>query len=283
MTSEGNSYQLLYFSPRPEDLEQVCVAVAIKVEGRYLIEYDEKLAKMKCIARDRDVIFVRDALETIRHAVNGDFAKVTSEFQPQFHVSEPRRLLVPWSEDVRRQLKKRFLLRGRQISTHLEHEHQKQFESKLSTLIDKIAPGSQSNFVSEVKPELLFPDTVAHSFRNPKAISRAIIGGTRAVLIDGVDTTVGDSTEVIQRANKIAFTFWQYGKALHNDSLPTKFHREIIRVGVVFDGEPKARVLREYSLHQFTKDADLAIEAEAEGGFDRVRAEIKKTLQDIRI
>ena len=62
-TNLPDQYRLLYFSPRPEDGERVCVAVVAFVGGRYIVDFDEKLAKMKSIARPQDVDFVRNVLE----------------------------------------------------------------------------------------------------------------------------------------------------------------------------------------------------------------------------
>ena len=218
----------------------------------------------------------------VRNEIDGEsLNKLIGAVEPQFRLSEPRRLLVGWSEDVAAQLRRRFLLRGKQSSGLTEHEHDAQLRTRLKDLVSRIVPGAEENFVEGLKPDQLFGEQFARTLRSVKPITRAVVGRTRAVLIDGVDTTVGDSTEVIRRANRIAFTFWQYGEASHNPSLPPSRERELVRVGIVFDGQPKTKILRDYSLHQFNKDADFAVEADGPENLSIVKEEIEKTLRDI--
>lgn len=279
-----NEYRLLYFSPRPEDGEQVCVAILENADGRWSLEFDEKLSKLQAISRPQDLDFVLNTLETLRSELgkaNPD--SLIRSVEPQFHISEPRKLLVGWSDEVRGLLRKRFLRRSHAMSAMQEHAYQHEMEKKIGDLVRSLRPDAASYMLVGAKPEQIFRSDTVKGFKNPKPIASAIIGNSRAVLIDGVDTSVGISTEVIQRANRIAFTFWQYGKASQDTPQNLNLPRHLFKVGVVFDGNPKSAMLRDYSLHQFTKDADLAVEANAGRDLSQVRDEIEKTIADVKI
>ncbi len=281
-TNKGDFFHLLYFSPRPEDGEQICVALIVHAGGQWLVEFDEKLTRMKTIASGHDVEFVRGVLDNLRAALDGrNLHSLLSMLEPQLRISDPRPLLVPFSEELRKQLRRRFLRPEKLTTSPLERERELQLQQNIRQLVTEIIPSAEPHFVSSLKPEQLFGHDFARVLRNAKPISRAIVGRSRAVLIDGVDTSVKPSTDVIQKANRIAFTFWQYGKVIKSPNLPSQAPQEILRVGIVFNGYPKAEIQKEYALHQFSKDADLAIDAHAKEGVVTLREEIAKTLADL--
>jgi hypothetical protein len=279
-------YRLLYFSPRPEDGEQVCVAVLLNESGRWSVEYDEKLAKMRYLARDRDPDFVRATLELMRSEnLSGDqeLTAFVRGIEPQFTLSDLRELLPPLEGPVKTELVKRFLYRGKLFRTLVEAEHERQLEQNMRMLITRVVPPAEAYVVSRVKAASLFGEDIAHRLRISRPISQGIIGRTRAVLVDGVDTARGTSSYVIRRANRVSYTFWQYGRASELPDLPVRAPKKIMRVGIVFDGLAHAIDLREYSLHQFRKDADLAVEAHTSVGFGELRGLVEETLHDLNL
>jgi hypothetical protein len=286
MTSDsahGDQFRLLYFSPNPEDGERVCVAILASVGGMWCVEFDEEFAKLRAIAKDKDVEFVRGVVDMLRKDLDrSDLSSLMLSLEPQFRTSEPRNLLVPWTADIRRKLRGRFLIRGRFHEEKLEREHEERIQARIAAFLDETMPGVGRLAASKLKPDQLFGDALSHQFRVARPVARALVGRTRAVLIDGVDTTLKPSTDVIKKANRIAFTFWQYGRVIKSPSLPPGAPRKIFRVGVVFDGTPSAYMVREYSLHQFQKDADLAIESSSPDGLSKMKEELQSTLQDIK-
>lgn len=283
----GNSYRLLYFSPRPEDGEQICVAILLNEAGKWSVEYDEKLTKMKSLARDRDLEFVRATLESVRSGLAylgaKDFVSLSASIEPQFRLSQPRPLLVPVTDQVRDQLTKRFLRRLPIHRPQFEREGEHRFQEKLGSLVAEAVPTAKGLLESRLKASDLIGERLARDLRIHRPISQALRGRTRAVLIDGVDTGSGPSVDVISRANRVGYTFWQYGKVCGMRDLPANAPTKIIRVGVVFDGVPRAVELREYSLHQFSKDCDIAIEADTGKGITDLRDRIEETMRDLTL
>src|ERR1700693_6661334 len=127
MSIEQNSYRLLYFSPRPEDGERLCVGIVVAVGGNQFIEFYEHFTKVKSITRGHNVEVVGTVIDGLRADLTGDnLSDLMLRFEPQFFLSAPRKLLVPWSEDVKSRLRKRFLLRGHQVPGIAEKEHERQ-------------------------------------------------------------------------------------------------------------------------------------------------------------
>ncbi len=50
--SPNRFYRLVYFSPRPEDDERVCVGILLYDSGFAELEFDENLDKAHCFAPD---------------------------------------------------------------------------------------------------------------------------------------------------------------------------------------------------------------------------------------
>lgn len=276
-------YSLLYFSPRPEDGEWVCIAVLINDKGKWSLEYDEALAKMMFLARERDPDFVRRVLTSMQTELRTkDLMSFMVSIEPQFKLSESRRLLVPPDDEVREELKRRFLTRSR-VSRRLSEKEDRVMQGQINRLLTSAVPKSQGLTKRGLRPKDILGEDLSEHFKNVKAIARAVVGRTRAILIDGVDTSRGSSTDVIRRANRIGYTFWQYGKVRNIPNLPRNGISRIIRVGVVFDGLPDAANLRDYSLHQFEKDADIAIDARSSEGQRELKNAVEDVLGEIKL
>ncbi len=277
-------FRLLYYSANPEDGERVCVAILASVGGRWSVEFDENFTKLKAMAREKDVEFVRGVIELLQGDLDrSDVSSLMIRFEPQFRASEARKLLAPWTPEVRRSLRNRFLFRGKFREDELEHEHEEKVQGRIDEFLEGMIPRAREFAISKLRPSQLLGEDLSRELRIYKPVARALVGRTRAVLIDGVDTTLKPSSHVIQKANRIAFTFWQLGRIVRSPLMPSTSPHKIFRVGIVFDGLPSAHMLREYSLHQFQKDADLAIESTERKGLARMKEELESTLQDIKL
>ena len=80
-------------------------------------------------------------------------------------------------------------------------------------------------------------------------------------MIDGVDLQLMDRKQVVNRANQVAYKFWQYGRlrSEENNLLQMPFSR----IGVVLDGSvQKTKAYFEahdFALHQFQKKLTLLL------------------------
>jgi hypothetical protein len=255
-------YRLLYFSPRPEDDERVCVGIVLRDGSQAFIEYDEKLEKAHCFAPD----YARTSISFILGTIQGEASRIAvsgkmPEFSPQFSVSTPRVLLHPIDDKVRGVLRHRYLLKPK------SPEH-KQRERGLGRKIDKFLTENLQvpfRFISRrANAEELFGQDVVRELPKdllPKSVSRALISDAAICLMDGVDLHVPSHDLLVQQVNRVAHTFWQYKK------VEELFHgKKILRAAVMFDGsgtqvEPALKWRWDYAVHQFEKDAEYTIKA----------------------
>jgi hypothetical protein len=255
-------YRLLYFSPRPEDDERVCVGIILRDGNHALVDYDEKLEKAHCFAPD----YTRPSIAFILQAIQADADRIAldgkmSEFSPQFSVSAPRVLLHVIDEKVRGVLRHRYLLKPKS-------SERKQRERGLGRKIDKFLTenlGFPANyFFRRATAEQLFGHDLVQELPKdlvPKSVSRALSAEGAICLMDGVDLHTPSHDLLVQQVNRVAHTFWQYKK------VEELFHgKTIVRAAVVFDGsgpqvEPALKWRWDYAKHQFNKDAEFTIKA----------------------
>lgn len=281
---EGDYFCLLYFSAHPEDGEKICVAVLVNLGGRWHVEFDEHFTKLRGMSGERDIDLVHGVIEILQVELDrSDIPTLMMGIEPQFRVSDSRKLLLPWTKEVRKNLRKRFLSRRNFREDEVERQHDEKTRAQIGEFIDEVVPRAREFASTDFRPSQIFGESLSKELRIRKPVAQAFVGKTRAVLIDGVDTTLKPSSQVIRKANRIAFMFWQLGKAVGDQDLPSTGPRKIFRVGIVFNGLPSTHMLREYSLHQFRKDADLAIESGANQGRDVMKAELESTIEDMRL
>jgi hypothetical protein len=135
---KNDYFRLLYFSPNPEDGERVCVAILACVGEQWFVEFDEKFIKLKAFAKDKDVQFARQVIGTLQADLDrSDFSSLMIGFEPQFRASEPRKLLAPWTAEVRRTLRTRFLLSRMFPQDELEDRHEEKVRARIDQFIHR--------------------------------------------------------------------------------------------------------------------------------------------------
>ena len=274
-------YRLLYFIPRPEEDERVCVGLVLKDGRATSVEYDDKLEKVHCFAPDYTKESLAFVLQTIqadaaRAAESGQFA----EFSPQFRLSTPRALARPIDEHVRAVLRQKFLLKPKS-SEHRTKE--KGVERKIDRFIyDNLRlPFMAMHRRASVDEVLGFE--ASHRLPTdliPKSVSRALIFDSTICLVDGVDLHIRSTDVLVNRINRVAHTYWQYSKV--KEYFPRLNEKKIIRAAIVFDGkqetvEPSLRWRADYAFHQFEKDADLTVKA----GSEQQELEMQRKLKQL--
>jgi hypothetical protein len=256
-------YRLLYFSPRPEDDERVCVGVILKDGKHAYVEYDDRLEKAHCFAPD----YTRESLMFVLRSIQDEAGKIATEgrlyeFSPQFSLSNPRAILRPIDEQVRDVLRDKYLLKPR-ASEHKRKE--KGVERKIERFLkEKIHVPS-----SEIVRKATVDDVVGFGAAKelpkdlvPKPVSRALISQSEIYLIDGIDLHVNNQDLLVNRVNRVAHTFWQYKNL--KQIFPNLRDKHMVRAAIIFDGkeekvEPSLKWRADYAIHQFEKDADLTI------------------------
>src|SRR6185436_18698353 len=107
-------------------------------------------------------------------------------------------------------------------------------------------------------------DVLGRSIGTIGAVAAAIRVRDSVVLVDGIDLRLLTPKKGIGLGNKVAHTFWQYGRLKTSDLVASR----VKRVGVVLNGvnatsRRKAAAYadaHDYVLDQFRKEADLAVD-----------------------
>ena len=274
----ASSYRLMYFSAHPEDGERLCVGISVCEHGKVFLEYDDRLAKLRCVAGEKHLDFVRGVLENLRNCSReADLLATTSQLEPQFVLSPPRELVVPATESVREQLRKRFLFRWREprFMKLMEDE----IGNRIQDLVAGVAPEAAPRLATGAKPSQILGPDAARRFIIQRPVSRAIIRDRQAVILEGIDTRKGAPSAIIHRAHDIAFNFWQYGNLAQTPGAPSQT-KKVLRVGIIFDGHPGRASLREYAHHEISKETDIVIKAEETNELANLRDVLREALAD---
>jgi hypothetical protein len=274
-------YRLLYFSPRPEDDERVCVGIIFKDEKNTFVDFDDKLEKAHCLAPDYGKKSLSFVLESIQaNAEQATIEGKLTEFSPQFRLSAPRALLLPVDAKVRSVLRHKYLLKPKSF------EHKKK-EKGVERKIDQFLLESLRVPFSVIRRKTTIDDLLGFDASRqlpkdlvPKPVSRALISPSEIVLVDGVDLHLHSTDLLVHRVNRVAHTFWQYSKV--KEMFPALKERHIQTAAIVFDGkeaqvEPSLKWRSDYAFHQFEKDADMTVKA----GSHQQELAMKKSLRNL--
>lgn len=261
------SYRLLHFSPVPENGERICIGLWFNDGRRVSVEYDEKMSKLNCVAPGFDSTIPRILLDDLAESVaslQGSEAELAIRgYGPQLVASEPRRLLVPLTEAIKARLHSRFLFSrsdvveeraGEALVTGNDDLIRKRLETYLGALLN-----SRYDIRRNVDLGTLF--------RLKPAIKRgkvALVVTTphRLVVIDGVDLTLSKARATVNRVDRIAYAFWQFGRA--HELAPGLGMHEMKRIGIVLNGaavrDSAYREAHDYAVDRFKEEADTVVD-----------------------
>jgi len=256
-------YRLIYFSPRPEDDERVCVALVTWDEGRTHYLFDERARKARGLSREysaESILFVLERLHEKAEEIA--LTGAVPEFSPQFRVSEPRVLLKPVTAEVRNLLLLTYLS-PQKGHRHRSIENQIGLGRKIEQFLGRLLVPRKLIIRRPSTEQLLGADIVRQMPEElvPKPVARVINLGGTLLLIDGVDVHVS-SDSLVDHVGRVVHTYWQYKKVkdvLERGKIKVK------SAALVFDGEGGEQVdesfiwRREYAKEQFKKDADIII------------------------
>lgn len=276
--NSNTAYQLLYYSSHPEDGEWVCVGLLIEQHAMFHLEFDESLSKLRCIARDQDVEYVRGVLTELGRCFSTrEAAGIAKNMEPQFRLSKERTLVAPATSEIIERLKRRFLMRWRASSVSRVFDDE--IRAKIEQFITYVAPDARSRLRTGVRPTQVVGAELGRTFLIQRPIAHALVSRTRAIIFDGIDTSVGTPAVVIQRTNNIAFNFWQYRHA-YDSAQPTEVApKSIVKVAFIYDGRPDRKKLSDYAFHEFKDEAEHTLMTPQRAD-PRLMSDIQQVMED---
>lgn len=272
-------YRLLYFQPNPEDGERVCVGLLFQDRRSLSVLYDGRFPKVRCIAPSYEpelVKFYLDDLDaTLRRRSEDDLGLILRRYGPQLVASEERIVSLPLSESKKLSLLERFVARGGRPKVELAPAQAK------GTSADQVGEHIRKFVEEYVQPTgvKVFRDALSQDllgYRVPALgrVAMAVKKPRKMILIDGVDLRLLPKKQAIDRANRVAYTFWQYGR-IQGDSIVLA-KTPISRIGVVLNGSTKKGrgyyEAHDFALHQFQKEADIAVDTMSGEGTQEMAA-----------
>lgn len=266
MKKDIGKYRLLYFQPDPEDGERVCVGLLFQENRSRSVLYDDKFQKVRCIAPSYEpelVKFYLDDLDSTLRNCEDDLALILRRYGPQLVASEERLVSLPLTDSARFSLLQRFVARGGRPAAELTAAGVRavasdQFGEHLRTYVQKYLRPMDVRIIPNARPRDLFDSPLP----DLRPVALAIRKPGKTILIDGVDLRICNRQQALGQANRVAYTFWQYGRIRSDNAslLQTPF----TRIGVVLDGAARRtkayHEAHDFALHQFQKEADIAVD-----------------------
>lgn len=278
-------YRLVYFLPRPEDEERVCVGILISDSGRVILECDNRFEKARCFAPDYSVESLKFVLETLREKADaGGLRRETSlSSSPQFQLSAPRVLLQPVNEQVRQILRRRFLLRTR---LDRASDKEKGVGRRIDHLLGKI--NVSASYLKRLPSfSMLFGADASSALPNdlvPRPVRRAVAFDNQVVLLDGVNLHARSTDALVDTVGRVSHLFWQYDVA--RDFSRALSNTKLTRAALLFNGDGHAipdalKWRRDYARHELQKDAELVVEPGEATSEDKLRSVLRPLLSEI--
>ncbi len=260
------TYRLVYFQPDPEDRERVCVGLLFNAKNEIELLYDRKFPKLRCLAPHLDASLIAMYLDDMRAQISfkpSDINTILLRYSPYLLTSDVRKATWPLTDADRAYLIKRFLSKEGYTDgeSKPKAEKEKQIKKHLTELVQRFIGDREDSFKADAGPQWVLGERVPQI----KSIAVALRRDNRTILIDGVDLHVLSPDPALKRINKIAHTFWQYGRLQHE----FRFGRtEIERIGIVLNGAENPGVAyqdaHDFAMHQFRTEGDLAVDAASE-------------------
>ncbi|HEV7395841.1 MAG TPA: hypothetical protein VGN86_04960 [Pyrinomonadaceae bacterium] len=266
-------YRLIYFQPNPEDGERVSVALLFQANGDVELLYDPHFPKLKCLAPYVDLDLIRIYLDDMAVSLKRRPSNVDSIVggqTAQLVASEVRKVSWPLSNEERIYLMKRFLSKEGhlwQSNDLAKSQKSDQIKEHLKLLLEGAKIGRE-RLRENASPEWILGRKVPRI----KPVALALRRKSGVLLIDGVDLSVLSTKATLTRVSKVAYTFFQYGRLRQ-----MSFDRpELKRIGVVLNGvsDPGSeyRDAHDFALHEFTQEADLAVDTTSASDLERFQA-----------
>jgi hypothetical protein len=279
--SANRFYRLVYFSPRPEDDERVCVGILLFDSGHAELEFDENLDKAHCFAPDYTRASLRFVLETLRsQSKRAALEGRINEFSPQIQLSAERILRHGVNDKIREILRQKYLMKPKAADHKTRQKGKgpgKHIDFFLAEHFDLFSGAVQRG----VGPQDLFGAATRELPADivPRTVSRAVVSEHAVCLLDGVDLHVDSTEALVRRVDRVARTFWQYRKA--QEFLGASQTPKILRAALIFDGdgpevEASLKWRQDYAMDQFKKNANVTVKAGSREQERELQGELRK-------
>ncbi|MCK6501403.1 MAG: hypothetical protein L6Q38_18135, partial [Nitrospira sp.] len=231
------SFTIVRFSPNPEEVEHVNVALLLW-DGQHRLVYDASFPKLSCIAPGFDarlLSFYLQKLESKIHSVPpGEAARILGSFSSQLQILGPRELTGPPFDATLRVLIDKYL--SRQPRRHRAREGRERVESKVEQFLSSNVSLPADAILRRARPDsFLAPETVGILGVTNIHITRVISGERHLVLLEGLDLRLRSAMSVGAHANKVSYNYYLMGKIA--DDLKRIEHRQLHRATVLFGAE----------------------------------------------
>jgi hypothetical protein len=280
LKKDVGTYRLVFFQPDPEDGDRVCVGVLLQEGRSCMVLYDKRFPKVRCIAPgfEPDLVkfYLDDLASALQRKCGDDLALTLRRYAPQLITSEERSILLPVTELAKMRLLERFVMpRSEPKAAELASPAPQggigeQFTEHLRLFVAEYVRPTEATILQNARPQDLF----GRALPDVKPVAISVQKRGRIILIDGVDLQIMKGKRAIDRANRVAYTFWQYEHIRSADS-SRLWQTPFTRIGVVLNGSTRATsryyVAHDYALHQFQKEADVAVDAASGEGRQKFR------------
>jgi hypothetical protein len=272
------SYHLLFFHPRPEDGDRICIGLLFSAGRDSEVLYDSSFSKLRCVAPAAQLNLLRFYLASFQaelHKSPESPELLLRRLSPQLSSSEARKVRWPLTESLRLQLLHRFAFPAEAEGKAPKHAREAladEVKQRIRDIVSSLAaPSREIKF--DASPEWVLGRKLA----NVKPVAVALRDRGRVVLIDGIDLNLLTPRGAVSRANEVVHTFWQYGR-LDQLGVPFESISSLRRIGLVLNGKTRPGLAykdaHDFALDQFKKESELAVDASSPEAQSRLAAEL---------
>ncbi|MBA4388676.1 MAG: hypothetical protein C0404_11895 [Verrucomicrobia bacterium] len=258
-----STYRILRFSPVPEFLAPVNVALVIN-DGALRVHYDKDFRRLRCVVPDFNTASLSYMLDYLgSHTARADDEFITDYIagqSAQFELTAPRPLETSQGKNVITVLTENYL---RQLKDHvaiLPERDRGYIESTLNQFILMSAVVSKDIIRKRAKPSSFLRSARARNlFHGTDLVIKRVVDGAHGiVLIDGIDLTTESIAHLGNRTASIAHAYYMFGK--HRKELEDAEQRRLRKASIVFNIDARrTNSHRDYFVSQLERESDLLV------------------------
>lgn len=256
----NDAFSIVRFSPDPEEVEYINVALLIWSGSTNSLVMDESFPKLSCMAPGFSASLMRDYLRAIHRKVCNSSVELAGRemqsYNSQFLAIGPRAIAGEFSESMIDILKHRYLTKPRaQRSTELAERHVARLGIRIDGVLGRMSIAPDHVLRRAAPSRFLSPD-VALALGNHMRISRVINGDTSLIAIEALD--LSDEHGIRMKAERFAYNYFRLGKI--SELLSRVEGRDLLRTTLTF-GQPRGESAA-FALEQARLNSDVVAPAE---------------------
>lgn len=231
-------FSLVRFTPSPEDIEAVNVAIMVWGARPRLIALEEGFPRLGAITNRFDERSLKVVLNDLRSRFEEQGNEALIGLTPQIQVQPAQKLYIPMSSEIESALKLRYLMNAK-VSRHRRSPRARTvIESALDGFLLKGMKIPKTAIANRQKPGAFLPAEVVERYFPVPGISfsRVIVGRRDVLLIDSIHRALPISA-VEHHATDVGAAFLAAGKAANE--LSEKYECEVHRTLVLFGETPE--------------------------------------------